>query len=385
VAIAVFLWLAQAASTCTACHPRERDAEAGGAHAKAASCVDCHGGDPKETDKERSHGPNLKNKVDRRNLPSLCGSCHTDARKMNPYGLPTDQLAQYVTSKHSESLLRGNLKAAVCIDCHGIHGIRRARDPTSPVHPSRVPATCGTCHGNRDLMEKSGHSWDVEARYRESVHGALLLGKGDRSAPHCATCHGNHGAVPPGYADVGRVCGKCHPRQAELFDTSPHAFYAKDGSFKACVGCHSNHRIVTAPHDMSGRCAPCHEPTDKEMGKFADLGGLIAGARSRFGGTGERVANAARSGVATEEEEGALAEARTTLLELAPLQHSLNRETLSGVAGRLDAQLSEIEKGLDRKEKSERMRKLALIPIWLFLAAMAVLFRLKGRRLGSPR
>jgi hypothetical protein len=381
--LAAVLAISQAAASCTACHVPERDAESGGAHAKAAACVDCHGGNPKEEDKERSHGPAMKGKTERKGIPTLCATCHSDARKMNPYGIPTDQHAQYLTSKHGESLAKGNLQVAVCIDCHGVHGIRRARDPLSPVHPSHVPATCGRCHGNRELMEKLGHPWDVEAQYRAGVHGELLK-KGDLGAPQCATCHGNHGAAPPGFADVGRVCGKCHVNQLDSFEASPHAFYAKDGSFKGCVACHANHRIVTSPQEIAGRCTPCHEGPDKEMKKFGILCGILTGARSEFAKAQERLARASRAGLPTDDEEVALDRARTSLLQLSPLQHTLSEEKVATLARMATAQAVDVEARVGRKEKSERMKKLALVPIWAFLAGLAWVFRAKGRRIAKP-
>ena len=374
------------AGGCAVCHPAQRDAETPGAHAKAVSCVDCHGGNAKEADKDRAHGPGLKAAIVRSAIPAMCGTCHADSRRMNPFGIPTDQLAQYRTSKHGEALARGALQAAVCTDCHGFHGVLRARDPRSPVHPSRVPATCGRCHGNRDLMEKLGHGWTAESEYRAGVHGQLLLGKGDLAAPHCATCHGNHGAAPPGFAEVGRVCGKCHTKQVELFEASPHAFYAKDGSFKGCVVCHANHHIVTSAPAMSARCAPCHEAPDKEMKNFAALQDYLARTRTEYARASDRVAQATRAGHFTDDELLALEKARTSLLQLPPLQHTLSLEKVSALTGTVSAELRDVGLQLDRQERAERWKKLALIPIWVFLIGMAWLFRTKRRRIerGEP-
>jgi len=36
------------------------------------------------------------------------------------------------------------------------------------------------------------------AEYRTSVHWEAMSKRGDLSAPSCASCHGNHGAKPPG-------------------------------------------------------------------------------------------------------------------------------------------------------------------------------------------
>ncbi len=376
--------LPQAAGGCATCHAAQQAAEAVGIHAKSASCVDCHGGRPREAQKEAAHA-GFTGKIDRRAVPELCAKCHADVRRMNPYGLPTDQLSQYRASKHGEALQQGKPRAAVCSDCHGVHGMRPSRDPLSPVSPARVPATCGTCHGDRALMEPMGRSWDAEAKFREGAHGKLLLEKGDASAPHCATCHGSHGASPPGFATVGQVCGKCHGRQLEHFEASPHAFYAKDGSFKGCPSCHSNHRIVTAPAEIAGRCGPCHEPAEKEVKSFEALSLLLSDARSAFGQTSGRLAAATRAGRHTDDEKVLLDRARTSLLELQPLQHALNATKVAQTASTARAVLGEIEGRLDRGERELRLRKLALAPIGIFLAAMAALFVAAGRRAERAR
>jgi hypothetical protein len=370
---------------CATCHAPEQAAEVGSFHAPSASCVDCHGGDAKQTDKLLAHGPGYAGKIARSAVPALCSRCHSDARKMNAYGLPTDQFAQYQTSRHGESLAKGNLQVAICTDCHGVHGILRSRDPRSPTYPANVPATCGRCHSDRGKMEKLGHPWDEEALYRDSVHGELLLKKGDLSAPQCATCHGNHGAAPPGFGAVVHVCGKCHPSQAQFFEASPHAFYAKDGSFKGCIACHGNHRIVTSATEIVGRCAPCHEKPDAEMTKFAALRDVLAGIRGDFGKTGDRLARASRAGLFTDDEQLALDQARTSLLQLAPLQHTLSAPKVGELAKQTASQLAAIERNLDRMERTERTKKMALIPLWIFLGAMAWVFRARGKQFESPK
>ena len=370
------------AQTCAKCHEKEHRAELGTAH--AASCVDCHGGDPRAPEKERSHA-GLTGKIARAAVPALCARCHSDPRRMNPTGLPTDQHSQYLTSKHGEALARGILHAALCIDCHGAHGIRPSRDPLASVHPSRVPATCGRCHSDPSLMAKTGHPADAESLYRKSVHGERLLGKGDPAAPTCATCHGNHGAVPPGFAEVGRVCGKCHVPERELFEKSPHAFYTGDKGFKDCVTCHGNHAIVRDSAGIAGRCAPCHEPGDKEFVKWNALQGRVGSARERFRRTEERVGRMARAGYHTDDEQLALEEARTSLVQLAPLQHTLSLEKVGASAGALDAALGKIDARLDAQERTEGLKKLALVPVWAFLLALAGVFWAKKREVERGR
>lgn len=370
--VAVALWaLAQEASTCARCHEREARLEAASVHARGAACVDCHGGNPKEADRERAHGPPLL----RAAVPAACARCHSDVRRMNPTGLPTDQHAQYVTSKHGLAQAAGKATAAVCSDCHGAHGIRPARDPASPVFPRNVPATCGKCHAEAATV----------APYRDGVHGELLLKRGDLSAPTCATCHGHHGAAPPGFAEVSRVCGKCHVRQRDHFEQSPHAFYAKDGNFQGCVVCHSNHRIVTSPAEIGRRCGPCHEAADPETGKYRALASLLEESRKGFARVSERLARRVRAGGAADEEAFLLDQARTSLLQLPVVQHTLKEDLVRQVERPLEAVLVEIDRRLDGRERSERIRRLSLVPIWGFLVAMAALFWAKRRRLESSK
>lgn len=363
---------------CGGCHETEGRLETHGAHAKAATCVDCHGGKLDAADKAAGHGSGFTGKISRLKIPALCATCHSDVRRMNPFGLPTDQLAQYLTSHHGEAIAKGDTDAAVCIDCHGAHGIRPPRDPSSPVSPANVPATCGRCHGDSALMSKHQLPSTAEALYRGSVHGRLLA-KGDTAAPNCATCHGNHGATPPGFEQVAQVCGKCHVAPREHFEQSPHAFYAKDGSFKGCVVCHDHHRIIPRSEDMNGRCAPCHEDGEPEPKKAAELWAILAGGRRDFQGAKERVESLTRAGHHTEDELIRLESAHTALLQLSPMQHSLNTNKVRDAARELTSTVVQIHESLDRKAASLRTRTHALVAVWALLGILAWLLWIKRK------
>jgi len=105
-------------------------------------------------------------------------------------------------------------------------------------------------------------------RPRMSVHAKTLYDKQDLSAPTCNDCHGNHGATPPGIASVANVCGQCHARQAELFQTSPHKKAFDDRQLGECITCHGNHAIPKPGDQMIGTqqgalCINCHTQGDK--------------------------------------------------------------------------------------------------------------------------
>jgi predicted CXXCH cytochrome family protein len=165
------------------------------------SCVDCHGGDPKEDTANASMSPDrgFKTRVTRQGTPEFCGRCHSDAALMAKYNHPqekVDQLALYKTSVHAKALAAGK-RAAECVDCHSIHNIRAVSDPLSPANPQHVTDTCAKCHKeDADLFKKSPH-----ARFNN-----------DRR-PGCVTCHASHATQPAGTAmltGATSVCARCH-------------------------------------------------------------------------------------------------------------------------------------------------------------------------------
>jgi hypothetical protein len=238
---------------------------------KGLTCVNCHGGNASSDDMMQAMNPaaGFKGHIDRQQIPKLCASCHANATYMRGFdpSLATDQYSKYLTSVHGQQLAKGDTKVAVCIDCHGVHDIRAPNDPRSSVYPLNIPKTCARCHSNADYMKPYKIPTDQYASYTASVHYEDLTKNGDLSAPTCVTCHGAHGATPPGVTSVVNVCSTCHVFQAQLFDKSPHkaAFAAMD--LPGCVVCHSNHRIVHPNDSFIGTgkgavCTNCHSQGD---------------------------------------------------------------------------------------------------------------------------
>lgn len=269
---------AQSSDSCRDCHAILEDRLAAPVRhwsddihaARGLTCASCHGGDPHQEDLDKSmdRARGFIGVPGRSDIPRLCARCHSDAAFIRAYNpsLRTDQLAQYATSVHGQRLRRGDTRVAVCSDCHGTHDIRPASSPLSNVHPLRIPETCAHCHADAAHMKPYKIPTDQLAGYRSSVHYQALEA-GDLSAPTCATCHGNHGAAPPGVASVERVCGTCHVFQEQLFDQSPHAAPWQAMRLAACLTCHSNHRIERTGDLLLGTgekalCVTCHVEGD---------------------------------------------------------------------------------------------------------------------------
>jgi hypothetical protein len=279
---ALYVWApgvgAQTANTCLECHsvldPPLQVTEARFSqdiHAqKGLTCASCHGGDPTKADMDAmSKAAGFRGKIERSQIPALCGRCHSDAALMKQYnpGLRTDQFSQYQTSVHGKLLAKGDTRVAVCIDCHGVHDLRAASDVRSAVYPTNIARTCSLCHADAAYMKSYGIPTDQFLKYGTSVHHEAMVARGDLSAPTCSTCHGNHGAAPPGVDSVKNVCANCHVFQAQMYDKSPHKAVFQSAGLPGCVVCHSNHGI-TRPTDAKlgtgaeGVCMQCHAPGD---------------------------------------------------------------------------------------------------------------------------
>jgi hypothetical protein len=241
---------------------------------RGLSCAGCHGGDPAA---EVGHSfvkewPEKGRQTNRAWIVYFCARCHSDPVFMNQFNpsLPTDQLAKFKDSPHGRVLLQEqDRRAPQCVSCHGVHGIRPARDPQSKVYAKRVPETCGACHADPKVMagftlpDGSPLPTHQLEQYRTSVHGQALLARGDLGAPACNNCHGNHAALPPGVSAVSRSCSLCHSANASLFDGSKHKQAFAQHRWPECGQCHGEHAI-SKPHDgMLGTgprslCGPCH-------------------------------------------------------------------------------------------------------------------------------
>ncbi|MGO9245565.1 MAG: multiheme c-type cytochrome [Verrucomicrobiia bacterium] len=385
IAIGCYLLMTSAAVraegiSCLICHTNEMHQFSASAHAQAGlNCVDCHGGDPKATDVTAHATDNFKRPDNKKAIAELCASCHSDVRRMNPYGLPTDQLARYKTSKHGEQLFEHNdQNVAVCIDCHGVHDILSPKTPGSHVYPTNIPQTCGQCHSNAKLMDQYKLPSDIVAQYKTSYHATMLFEKSDLSAPTCVTCHGSHGASPPGTAQVGEVCGKCHVRQRELFAKSPHAEAAAAGLFSECVSCHGNHAIQKASVELFAKaCVQCHANDPKELGVRDAVAALIRDSRKDYDRAEARVHEATVRGLATDDEQLLLQEANTQVTQLEALQHTLALDQLKPVAAHSEEIVKLTESNIASLEQVERWKRRALTPIGIFLALMGLLFWLK--------
>jgi predicted CXXCH cytochrome family protein len=158
----------------------------------AAECASCHGSHEIQPAKDS------RSLVYATNIPVVCSKCHSDAKLMAKYKIPSDQYENYVQSVHGVALLeKGDLSSPSCNDCHGNHG-------AVPPGVESISKVCGTCHVlNMELFEQSPHKKAFD----------------EHKYPECESCHGNHLVKKANDDMVGTqkpaVCVECHKSEDE--------------------------------------------------------------------------------------------------------------------------------------------------------------------------
>jgi hypothetical protein len=382
----------RADDSCVGCHAHQNDQRLAGPaklaeedihHTQGISCAGCHGGDPTATEKASAMDPHkgFRGKFKPQEIPEMCGSCHSDATFMLRYApnIPTDQLAQYRTSKHGLALAKGDTEVATCISCHGAHGIRPPSDARSPVYPTHIVDTCGHCHANRQLMAKYGIKGDEVELYKKSVHYADLVEKNDLSAPTCKSCHGAHGATPPGISSVANVCGTCHAIQAERFDLSPHkdAFAAIEQP--ACEACHSNHDIGHPSDSFIGIakgqvCGYCHSEGDDGAKAAAAIAAVLGTSRTGVEAATARVAKVERAGMLMDDAKVKLEDAHQSYVMAEVEIHTVSLARVKAETAKVDGDTRAADRLAAKAEAEIRYRRTGLfVSLGVILVAMVLL------------
>ncbi|HVP07823.1 MAG TPA: cytochrome c3 family protein [Candidatus Acidoferrum sp.] len=391
---------AEETNNCLTCH-QQIEEEDGPAHKfprdihyqKGIFCVDCHGGDASLDDMDAVRKvKGYRGAPSHLEVPEFCARCHSDAtymRNHNP-SLPTDQLEKYKTSIHGKRLFgEKDTKVANCISCHSVHEIGDAKMPYSSTYPMNIPGTCGKCHADSSYMAPYNIPTDQLDKYTRSVHGKALLVKKDLGAPACNSCHGNHGAAPPGVASLSAVCGNCHALQADLFNASPHEKAFAANNYPMCETCHSNHLIEHPTDSLVGTkppalCANCHSDDDGTKG-FAVAEGSLASIEELVqhrAVADSLLLDAHDKGMMTTDEEFKLREVDQDLIETRTLVHSLDLTKLQPKAqeGLAKADTVKVRSAGLIDEYYYRRKGLGLATLFITIAAIGLYLKIRKLR-----
>lgn len=156
-----------------------------------ANCWDCHG-------KHNIFPMSSKDApIYRLSTPETCGRCHEEALK------------QYTNSVHGAPVKRqGNLKPAVCSDCHSAHKIESPKEDSAKL---AITKNCGSCHES-----------EVKT-YRSTYHGQVTL-LGYAHTAKCYDCHDSHNIQKTknplsktNSDNLLETCRECHKQASASF------------------------------------------------------------------------------------------------------------------------------------------------------------------------
>ena len=353
------------------------------AHREAGvRCKDCHGGNSSIAALAMKKAMGFKGTPKAKDIPALCAKCHADVRKMRPYNLRTDQYAEYQTSIHGQRLAKGDSRVATCSSCHGAHEVRKKNDPLSAVYHTRVPETCAKCHADPKLMKGYKIPTDQLAEFNKSYHGKILRGeisgKNPLLAPNCATCHGIHGATPPGVKEVEAVCGNCHTTIARYFRQGPHEKAVRETGIPKCITCHGNHDIPypslnALTGEESGQCGACHDQKSTAYGKAQKMKSLLEAAENAIRKNQKSIERLKVEQLEVSKLEGKVTEASAKLTQAKPLTHAVEVVKLEELTGQSMKISEEDQKLIVKLEKGLEQRKKIGITL-LFLIGLVILF-----------
>jgi nitrate reductase cytochrome c-type subunit len=183
------------AEKCGTCHKYEFEQHLASIHGQqlasgnqdVATCVDCHSSTNNPHNVIRVleyNAPTYK-----KNIAQTCAGCHDDEELMSDYGIVESVYESYMRSFHGKAIQLGTyeitqLDKATCTNCHGVHDIKNANDPDSPVSGlENLAATCEKCHEGAGIQFAASFLGHREAspdnipvaHYTEILFNTLLI------------------------------------------------------------------------------------------------------------------------------------------------------------------------------------------------------------------
>ena len=303
---------------------------------RVAVCTDCHGiHDIKKVSDPASKAFAL-------NIPDLCAGCHSDAKRMEPYKIPTDQFDIYSKSVHGQALLvNKDVRAPSCASCHGSHD---AQPPTS----ATVVQVCGKCHTA------------TQALYQQSRHAELQA-----VAPQCWTCHGTHDVSQP----------------------SSQLFFHPTAPNYTCDTCHDlqSHKLrielkrFAEPGDR--RCDTCHHPDSQIYAQIQGLSNAVRSAETAYDDASARIEEAAGLGMIVSTAEVALTGAKTSLIQAQAAVHTTKLTVVAQLSADAKSKAEDAQRLAQAKVDESVFRREAMVIVVAFIFMTVMFLVLTKRRL----
>jgi cytochrome b subunit of formate dehydrogenase len=191
-------------AACTSCHPEAVRREMQDVHVDSVACTRCHGEhDIHPVPDPATHGIDV-------GLARRCSACHVAEGRSY-----WRDLHGATATRQARAQMAPAQAAATCVSCHGVHGIRRAKNPA---WRRAVVGACSACHPQ------------YGSTFKDSYHGQATT-VGSKAAAKCEDCHTPHDVRPASdslssVAPANRLatCRRCHTEAGGRFaGYLPHA------------------------------------------------------------------------------------------------------------------------------------------------------------------
>jgi hypothetical protein len=160
-------------------------------------------------------------------------------------GEVVQQIHSYMGSIHAQPSMADQSRTnATCYNCHDAHYIEPIDSAVGAEGREKIPQICGQCH------EK------VLETYQTSVHG-MEVASGNANAAICSDCHTTHNIEKPeevsGRLAITENCGNCHHGNLESYLGTYHGKVTKlgYGETAKCYDCHGSHGIKRIEDETS--------------------------------------------------------------------------------------------------------------------------------------
>jgi len=213
-------------------------------------------------------------------VTAVCNSCHT-SHNVLPHTDPRSSISKNLVSHtclkchgqienvhkkiiNKELWQKDKHKIPVCVDCHQPHKIRRVF-----YEQGMSNNDCLKCHGKKENFE---HKKSLYTDFNE-------LGGSAHRDISCTQCHTGEAskAGRPCTTLKNKVdCSICHAKEVNDYNTSIHGIIAKNGDKDApsCKDCHGDHGILNKrnasspifPSNIPNLCGKCHKEGARASG-----------------------------------------------------------------------------------------------------------------------
>jgi len=195
-------------------------------------------------------------------------------------------------------------------------------------------------------MQRYGLPTDQLHGWQRSPH-ANTSGPNGSKTPSCTGCHGAHADASQQLGGVARACGRCHTREQDYFDKSPHSKAFTKKGLGECAVCHDVHDVSLAAQlvglGADSACSKCHLRDEKPRRVAKELATQVASARGAASQARKVFDDATRYGKTLAGSAAALESLQDSEVRLNAEIHSLDPQAVGRAAARVKRAARDLE------------------------------------------